>query len=47
MAGLLAECQGLKIAQDAVEATLPCPLVDPSKAESLWRGLARLVKALQ
>ena len=46
MASLASECQGLRIAADAVEATLPSPLAEPSRAESLWRALARVVKAL-
>lgn len=46
LAGVATECQGVRIADDAVEATLPSPLSDPSRAESLWRALARVVKAL-
>jgi hypothetical protein len=40
------ECHGLRLTDDAVEATLPSPLEDPARAESLWRALARVVKAL-
>ncbi|MBS1149170.1 MAG: hypothetical protein H6Q89_868, partial [Myxococcaceae bacterium] len=46
MTSLAAECTGLRLAEDAVEATLSCPLPDPERAQSLWRALARVVKAL-
>lgn len=46
MASLARECDGLRLTDDAVEARLPCPLADPSRAESLWRALARVVQAL-
>jgi hypothetical protein len=43
---LSAECAGLRICADAVEATLPTPLAEPARAESLWRALLRLAGAL-
>jgi hypothetical protein len=42
---LAAECSGLRVAPDAVEAMLPTP-ADPLLAESLWRAQLRLVQAL-
>lgn len=41
---LSAECAGLRICADAVEATLPTPLAEPARAESLWRALLRLAQ---
>lgn len=46
LASLRKECTGLAVAPDAVEATLPCPLAEPARAESLWRGLLRVAKEL-
>jgi hypothetical protein len=43
---LAAECAGLRLAPDAIEAILPSPLADPLRAESLWRAQLRLVQAL-
>ena len=42
---LAAECPGLTVAPDAVEALLASP-TDPLLAESLWRAQLRLVQAL-
>lgn len=46
MASLARELDGLQLADDAVEARLPCPLPDPARAESVWRAMARVVKVL-
>lgn len=43
---LAAECQQLRVTRDAVEASLPAPLAEPARAESLWRALLRVAKAL-
>jgi len=43
---LASECSGLKVEPGAVEAVLPSPLVDPLRAESLWRAQLRLLQAL-
>ena len=45
-ASLKAECSGLLIVRDAVEATLSGPWSEPGRAESLWRSLVRLAQAL-
>ena len=41
-----AEVESVKLEKDAIEATLPCPLSNPERAELLWRSLQRVAQAL-
>jgi hypothetical protein len=41
-----AEVEGLKLEKDSIEATLPCPLPNPERAELLWRSLQRVAQAI-
>lgn len=47
LASLSAEVAGVRIAADAVELPLPCPLPNPERAELSWRSLQRLALALE
>lgn len=45
MASMARELDGLRRGDDAIEARLPCPLPDPTRAEAVWRALARVAEA--
>lgn len=46
LASLSAEVAGVRVAADAVELPLACPLPNPERAELSWRSLQRLAQAL-
>lgn len=46
-ASVAAECEGVVLGKNALEARLPSPLAEPQRAESVWRALQRLARVVR